>query len=95
VRKYQADISRIIKESEAEIDQSEKSAAVENERMEKELIKKLVTNYDSIEAWRKKYERLELLPLRKHISKIIEAKNKVWKWQKNVYIYYNSIIIFS
>jgi hypothetical protein len=93
VRKFQADINRITKERDEEIDQADKSAAVEKEKMEKELITKIEKNYDSIEGWRKRYERLELLPLRKQIAKINEAKKNVWKWQKTV-IFITSIYIY-
>jgi hypothetical protein len=87
VRKIQADISRTTKEWEDTIDQSSKLAEKEKEKIDKELLQKLEKNYDSIELWKAKYERTEILPLNNQIKKINEAKSAIWKWQKIVCFY--------
>lgn len=94
MRKCQGEISRLKREWEKQIDNATKLAAVEQEKIDKELLNKLASNYDSIEKWRANYDRKELEPLRKRIAEIRATKTKILEWMKKVCYCYSLSLLF-
>lgn len=84
MRKCQGEINRLTKEWEEKIDNAKKLAEAEQEKMDKELLKKLASNYDSFEKWRENYDRKELEPLRNRIAELRVTKTKILEWRKTV-----------